>query len=97
MRIASESLKKYKAILKNRMLYDKMKSEVLRESASQTTVTDKELVAWAEDRGQIDNCEEFLRIKDTLRTLLREKKEKEIFKSWIEGLRNKSQIHIYMK
>jgi len=89
-------LKKYKAILKNKMLHDKMKSEVLREPTSQTMVTDKELTTWAEDKGQIDNREEFLRMKDTLRTLLREEKEKKLFKSWVEGLRNKSQIQIYM-
>lgn len=93
------SLEEYKIILKNGMLYQKMKEKVLKENPVE--ISDEEIQNYIEinkqDFSKYKKGEKkFEEIKNIVKEMLIEREERKIFNQWVEKLRDKAEIKIYL-
>jgi len=93
------SLEEYKIILKNGMLYQKMKEKVLKENPIE--ISDEEIQNYIEKNKQDfskykEGEKKFEEIRNIVKEMLTERKKIKIFNHWIKEIKEKADIRIYI-
>jgi len=92
------SLEEYKKILKNGMLYQKMRENVLKENP--VYVSEEEVLTYIEKNKEDFyknniNEDKFDEIKNIVKEEFKEREEIKVFNQWIEKIKNKAEIKIF--
>ncbi len=90
-----EGLEKYKIMLKDRMLYQKMHDKIIEESNEELSITDEEAYTWYKTKSNEATKEKFQKIKVDIHNKIKIQKEQEIFNRWISKKRDNAKIIVY--